>query len=289
MEDFKEGRKNEQERHKLKKRKKEIDKIISKKRGLLSSNLDLPQEIEIEEEKEEELCKPEKGYLTLNQYQKHHYHPRKKKNKKCWICGSRWHLKRDCTKLSFFYCGAKGHIKQKCWKYELHIAIRMLKGKKVEEQKETKNKQKRTKTATDRMKEMVFRQEGEQYIMTHKGQDLAIYSGDYPFEKARGGFEPPRLPHWQMEKAIKNDLQVNKLKISDYLPHQCGADGEVLNGKSFLVHCQFEHRNWVPKGSLIKASPYRFWLLWYSEENFIKFMRDRGEIQYIKANPPWID
>ena len=50
MEDFKEGRKNEQERHKLKKRKKEIDEIISKKRGLLSSNLDLPQEIEIEEE-----------------------------------------------------------------------------------------------------------------------------------------------------------------------------------------------------------------------------------------------
>ena len=71
----------------------------------------------------------------------------------------------------------------------------MLKGKKVEEQKETKNKQKRTKTATDRMKEVVFRQEGEQYIMTYKGQDLAIYSGDYPFEKARGGFEPPRLPH----------------------------------------------------------------------------------------------
>ena len=83
MEDFKEGRKNEQERHKLKKRKKEIDKIISKKRGLLSSNLDLPQEIEIEEEKKKELCKPEKGYLPLNQYQKHHYHPRKKKNKKC--------------------------------------------------------------------------------------------------------------------------------------------------------------------------------------------------------------
>lgn len=176
------------------------------------------------------------GYLPLNQYQKNHYHPRKKKNKKCWICGSRWHLKRDCTKLRCFYCGTKGHIKQKCWKYELHIAIRTLKEKKVEEPKETKNKP-RIKTATDRMKEVVFRQEGKYHIMSHKGQDLATYIGEYPFEKARGGFEPPRLPHWQMEKAIKNDLQVKKLKISDYLPHQCGADGEVLNGKSFLVHC----------------------------------------------------
>ena len=139
------------------------------------------------------------------------------------------------------------------------------------------------------MKEVVFRQEGKYHIMSHKEQDLATYIGEYPFEKARGGFEPPRLPHWQMEKAIKSDLQVKKLKISDYLPHQCGADGEVLNGKSFLVHCQIEHRSWVPKGSLINASPYRFWLLWYSDENFVKFMRCRGEVQYIKANPPWMD
>ena len=76
----------------------------------------------------------------------------------------------------------------------------------------------RIKTATYRMKEVVFRQEGKYHIMSHKGQDLATYIGEYPFEKARGGFKPPRLPHWQMEKAIKNDLQVKKLKISDYLP-----------------------------------------------------------------------
>ena len=97
MEDIKEGRKKEQEYQKLKKRKKKLDVIISQKRGLLSSNQDLPQKIELEEEKEEELCKPVMGYhLPLNQYQKY--------------------MKRDCTKLRYFYCGSKGHIKQKYWK-----------------------------------------------------------------------------------------------------------------------------------------------------------------------------
>jgi len=56
MEDIKEGRKKEQEHQKLKKRKKKLDVIISQKRGLLSSNQDLPQKIELEEEKEEERC-----------------------------------------------------------------------------------------------------------------------------------------------------------------------------------------------------------------------------------------
>jgi hypothetical protein len=97
------------------------------------------------------------------------------------------------------------------------------------------------------------------------------------------------LPKWQLDKAIKSDhVDVSRLKVSDHLPCQCGSEGEVLNGKDFLLHCKIYHRGWVPKGSLINGSPYRYWILWYDDRNFVKFFQDKGEIQYIKAKPPWI-
>ena len=51
--------------------------------------------------------------------------------------------------------------------------------------------------------------------------DLADYIGDYPFEMAKTGFEKQYLPKWKMEKKIVMDLPSKKLKLSDYLTHQC--------------------------------------------------------------------
>ena len=40
----------------------------------------------VEEEKEEHLREPKKGFLPLYQHYKGHYHRRKKKMTRCWIC-----------------------------------------------------------------------------------------------------------------------------------------------------------------------------------------------------------
>ena len=158
----------------------------------------------------------------------------------------------------------------------------------MEEPIKIQKQTKKQKTAYDRMKEVAFRKDGDKMVMSHKGQDLAVYIGEKPFELAKMGFEPPRLPKWKLDKAILSDIQTSRLKISDFLPHQCGLDGEVHDGHHFLIHCTTKHRSFVPSGSLVNASPYRFWLLWYSDENFIKFMETRGEPQYVKADPPWL-
>ena len=270
-------------------RKRTIKDILWSKRRAPSSKQILHHEMIEEEDKEVKLEEPQKGYLPLNQHQKHHYHHRKKKKKKCWKCYSCNHLKRDCPYLRCFYCGRQGHIKKKCWKYELHIAVQELKRATKEEPNEKRIKTKKKKNAYDRMKEVVFRQEGKDFIMNHKDQDLGVYIGEKPFKEAQRFFEPPKLPKWQLDKAIKSDhVDVSRLKVSDHLPCQCGSEGEVLNGKDFLLHCKIYHRGWVPKGSLINGSPYRYWILWYDDRNFVKFFQDKGEIQYIKAKPPWI-
>jgi len=272
----------------LKRRKQSLEKKIWSQRIISpASNKNL---LFIDEEKEE-LLKPEKGFLPLYQCSKSHYHKRRRKGKRCWNCQAYGHLKFNCPKLRCYFCGCQGHTKKRCYKYEVHYLVHMLKkGLNLAESKDLfKNAPKKVKTAYDRMKEVTFRQENEKVILVHQNQDLAIYINDtLSFERAKRGFEPPRLPKWKLDKAIYEDIQISRLKFSDFLPHQCGSDGEVLDGHKFLVHCEVKHRGFVPAGSLINASPYRFWLLWYDDINYLEFMQAKGDPKYIKADPPWI-
>lgn len=285
MEGDKAEMKEASEKFRLNIRKKQMEQILWRNRIQKPSSQHLTSShIMLEEEKEEPLENPKEGFLPLNQHKRYFY--RRKRGKKCWVCGSWRHLKRRCPKMKCFHCGGQGHFKKNCIFWELHLLIQILKNPEAKEYKQ-KEPQKAKACATNRMKEITFREEKGDHILVHKGQDLAVYIGDLPFENARRGFDPPRLPKWKMEKAIHEDIQISKLKLSDYLPHQCGKDGEVFDGHKFLTHCQIEHRSWCPSGSLINASPYRYWLLWYNDENYLRFMNWKGEIQYKKADPPW--
>ena len=82
----------------------------------------------------------------------------------------------------------------------------------------------------DRMKEISFRDENGKHILVRIGQNLAMYIGDLPFENARRVFDLPRLPKWTKEKAIHEDIQIKRLKLYYYLPHQCNKDGKVYDG-----------------------------------------------------------
>jgi hypothetical protein len=59
-------------------RKRTIKDILWSKRRAPSSKQILHHEMIEEEDKEVKLEEPQKGYLPLNQHQKHHYHHRKK-------------------------------------------------------------------------------------------------------------------------------------------------------------------------------------------------------------------
>lgn len=272
---------HQREEIKLKLRKLNLDKILWSKR-IESSNKDLDiQMLEPEEEKEEPK-NPKEGYLPLHLHQKY---KKKKKYKRCWKCKAFWHLKENCPLMRCWYCGRQGHTKRKCFKYELHLAIKALKrAQNQSEEKQTEKKQK----ITDRYKKMEFRKEKEEIIMSCKGMDLAIYIGKSKWEWAKRGFEKPRLPKWKMDKPIKNPVRCSQLKLSDYLPHQYGSCGEVVDGHAFITHCDTKHRGYCPEGSLINASPYRFWLLWYDDRNWLRFNDMSKEPQFIKADPPWI-
>ena len=271
---------------KLKLRKDAVYKKLFDSR-MNSSNKNQNQSNEMDfEEVEEEHEKHQKGYLPLDQYQKNYY---SKAGKRCWYCKSWYHLKNSCPKMRCFYCGAKGHFKSKCFKYELHKMIQILKNILFEKKQLIKEPKEKKETMIDRMKQVVFKKDKlGRHILVHKEQELAVYDGDYVFTKAKKGFERQILPNWKMEKVIQKDTAAKFLKLSDYLPHQCFKDGEVCNGFKFLDHLYSEHRGICPAGSLINASPYRFWLIWYDDENYERFTKTIGDVNYVHAEPPWI-
>ena len=80
MDDKKAGNQDRIE-FKLKIRERAIKDIIRIKRRAPSSTQNLHHEKIEEEDKEVKLENPVKGYLPLNQHQKHHYHFKKKKKR----------------------------------------------------------------------------------------------------------------------------------------------------------------------------------------------------------------
>ena len=269
----------QREETRLKRRKDKLNEIITEKRLERPSKQNQRQVEEVKEEDQEP-----KGFLPLHQHQRTELlrPKRKHKGKRCWKCGAFSHIKSFCPKIRCFFCGCKGHTKKKCLKRDLHLAIMQL--KKLEEEKMKIQKYK--KKALDLYKQMEFKKEGNKHIMSYNGIELALYIGDYPFDKAKRGFERPILPKWKMEKKILTDLPSKNLKISDYLPHQCGKCGEVINGHKFIDHLNVNHKGWCPAGTLINATPFRYWLLWYDDRNFTRFMQNSRN--FIKADPPWI-
>ena len=83
----------------------------------------------------------------------------------------------------------------------MHRAIQELKKITGKADTETEEKKKNNKNRT-KYDEVEFKEKGGKYCMFHKGQELAMYIGNKPFQEAKRGFERPRLPKWKMEKAI---------------------------------------------------------------------------------------
>jgi len=100
------------------------------------------------------------------------------------------HIKNFCPKIRCFFCRCKGHTKKKCLKSDLHLGIVKLKNLEKEKMKIQKNKKK----ALDLYKQMEFRKEWNNHIMSYNGIELTLYISDYVFDKAKRGFERPILP-----------------------------------------------------------------------------------------------
>ena len=99
-------------------RKKKIEEFLWKKRSrYIASNKSVASPNKNAMEVDKEAIEEEVGIKGLNLNQ-HCKKKNKTKGKKCWLCKSYYHLKRQCPYIQCFYCHRWGHIKANCFKYQ---------------------------------------------------------------------------------------------------------------------------------------------------------------------------
>ena len=72
-----------------------------------------------------------------------------------------------------------------------------------EEPKEKINNTKKKKTEIYRMKEVVFKKEGKDFIMRQKDQELSMYISVKSLKEAQRLFEQLKFPKWSLAKQLR--------------------------------------------------------------------------------------
>ena len=104
--------KTEIQNRRLANRKKKLNEILWEKRKIDSKTKgDIDMKVVHQEVKEEEIKRRTED-CRLPDLAKHRKHKSKWKSKKrCWLCKSLGHYKKNCPYIRCFYCGRLGHIK----------------------------------------------------------------------------------------------------------------------------------------------------------------------------------
>ena len=119
---------DERNEFKLIQRKKNIENILKSKRlppSPQKAQIETqPQFVpEVKEDSRKEETGEAKGHLDLSKYRKKRL---RKSKKKCWICKSEAHFKRNCDQIRCFYCKEKGHMKRDCMKKKTNLIFNCL-------------------------------------------------------------------------------------------------------------------------------------------------------------------
>jgi len=117
-----------------------------------------------------------------------------------------------------------------------------------------------------------------------KGKQFAEYWGPKPFNI--NSFYHYNLPDKNVEIRVVNDIskEFGKTIGFEFLPQQCGRCDSILDSfSSFMSH--LKSIEYIPKNSIINGSPFRYWLFWQNENEFVNFWYDEVNNASNTSNP----
>ena len=261
QQDFRE----EKGRYKLQIRKAKLQEIVRSKRNLPSQpKVHMNQhhnEPEVKEVIPEESGKV-KGYLDLS---KHKSKKPRRSKKKCWICKSDKHFKRNCNKIKCFYCSKKGHIKKDCQKKKMNLIFNGLSeiyGKYIEQYKKRHIK---IQDYIDKIYSTKYQREGKSYKVIWNNTQVGEYFGPgkpTPFEK----LEHDPINYKFIDATLKTATPYERLKLFDGLSNTCACGVYGLKKKDFLNHVKTIHNGIALPKSYLNRPPWYEWIFFYSDE-----------------------
>ena len=250
---------------KLKLRKEKLEQLINNRRKLPSQpEVQMDQqhiEPEVKEVKHEESGK-EKGYPNLS---KHKSNKPRNSKKKCWICKSDKHFKRNCDQLRCFYCNKKGHIKRDCQKRKINLIFNCLSeiyGKYLEQYKKRHIK---IQDYLEKIYSTKYQKEGKLYKVIWNNTQVGEYFGPgkpTPFEK----LEHDPINYKFIDATLKTATPHEKLKLFDGLSNTCACGKYGLKKIDFLKHVKTFHNGIALPKSNVNRPPWYEWIFFYSDE-----------------------
>ena len=75
-----------------------------------------------------------------------------------------------------------------------------------------------------------------------------------------------------LESELRHSVPIKKISVEEDLPHHCKCGEMLTSGNDFKEHCKTKHEGYAPKGSIINASPFRYFIICIDEEDFVELL-----------------
>ena len=290
--DSKAGREGEESIHqmraertenKLKLRKKLInEKIFSKrippslpKEAFIETHpsMKAPEAIEDTKTRKEEPREP-KGLTNLSNFKK----KTRKTGRKCWICKSPNHFKKNCPNIKCFHCHKLGHMKEHCYKRKVDFIFNWLWEMSQKYIEALKKRYKQKEEICRKFRESKYKKDGEVYKVFNKEIEVGVYIGPGTPKQFQSynEIQPCSTNKRFVEACVRKATPVEKIRLFKGYTNWCGCGKINMGKREFIQHIYNIHNGIALPSSYINRPP---WI------DLIQFYTDEAEMYYMGVNP----
>ena len=239
-----------------------------------SSDAEVKEEPNLNKEAPEET----KGKLDLNICRKKN----KISKKKCWVCASPYHFKKNCPYIDCFYCNQPGHTKKYCYKRKTDYIFNWLWEMFIKQKESYEKRWKRKIEICKKFQESSYKKIGETWKVFWKGKEVGEYTGPGTPKHFRAYNEtlPNSINKRFIESETKKATPIEKLKLFHGFTNWCACGKTDLTKSKFIKHVRDIHDGIVLPNCYLNRPPWIDRIFFYSDE---------AEIFYNDIKPDWED
>jgi len=160
---------------------------MGKKKDWCQTKGDIDKKDMHQEVKEEETKRRTEEH-RLPDLAKHRKHkPKWKSKKRCWLCKSLSHYKKNCPYIRCFYCGRLGHIKANCFIKKMDKILEKSQQEKKKKKKRESRKKKRKEIKQHqssiyklRLNQSNFVETKRKNVLLWKEKPIEVYMSHHP-------------------------------------------------------------------------------------------------------------
>ena len=251
---------------KLNRRKEAIQKKLFETRttSTLQKEQTFPKAMIAQEEPEDKTSEESRPYGHKD-LSKHHKTKPRRNRRRCWICKSPNHYKRQCPSNRCFYCHMLGHVKADCNKRKINFIFNRLMEMFEGYKEANKCWHKKTESIKKRMEESRYKKEGGAYKMYWNETQVGEYTGPGAPKQFKEFLNDSI--NWKfIDATLRRATPIEKLKKYEGFTNWCACGDITLNKNEYIKHVKQIHNGIALPKSILNRPPWVDYVFFYSDE-----------------------